>query len=252
MADSLRLFVGFDPKESVAYHVLCQSILRQSSIPVSITPLVQAQLRAQGLYTRPRGPTESTEFSLTRFLVPYLAGYQGWAVFLDCDMLFRCDAVELWHAIENASSLDARGEQESRWSTTRFGPPKSVLVCQHDYTPREGVKFGGHVQTVYPRKNWSSLMAFNADRCRALTPEYVNSATGLQLHRFQWTTDAEIGSLPVEFNHLVGDYPPNPEAKILHYTLGTPCFPEYADCDHADLWHAELDRMLTPLTVVSV
>lgn len=252
MRPMLRIFVGYDPKEAIAYHVLCASILRQSSVPVAITPLVQPQLRAQGLYTRVRGPTESTDFSLTRFLVPYLAGYEGWAVFMDCDMVVRCDLAELWDAIDNASSLDARGETEGRFGVRQFGPPKSVLVCQHDYTPRPGLKFNGHVQTVYPRKNWSSFMVFNASRCHGLTPDYVNSATGLQLHRFQWTTDAEIGSLPLTWNHLVGDYEPNPDAKILHYTLGTPCFPEYADCDQADVWHEELDRMLTPLSAVTL
>ena len=214
----LQVFIGYDPEEAVAYHVLSHSILRRSSIPVSIAPLMQSQLR--GLYTRRRGPTESTEFSLTRFLVPYLSGFDGWSLFMDCDMLCRADVAEL--AAYAGKSND-----------------KAVLVCKHDYVPKTTSKFLGKVQTSYPRKNWSSLMLFNNPRCRALTPQYVNAASGLELHRFAWTEDALIGELPKEWNWLVGEYEPRADAKIVHYTLGGPYFDEYRSCDFADEWFAE-------------
>jgi hypothetical protein len=179
---------------------------------------MQSQLK--GVYKRARGPTESTEFSLTRFLVPHLSGYKGWSVFMDCDMLCLADIAEL--------AAHAKGAAD-----------KAVLVCKHDYVPRTERKFLDQVQTRYPRKNWSSLMLFNNERCRALTPEYVNSASGLELHRFAWTEDARIGDLPLEWNWLVGEYDRNPAAKIVHYTLGGPYFDEYRDCDYAAEWFAE-------------
>ena len=154
----LQLFIGYDPKEPVAYHTLAHSILRRSSIPLTIAPLMRSQLK--GLYTRERGPTESTEFSLTRFLVPFLSQYRGWSLFMDCDMLCRADIAELAAYTERAVD-------------------EAVLVCKHDYVPKTERKFLNQVQTRYPRKNWSSLMLFNNARCAALTPQYVNSASGL-------------------------------------------------------------------------
>jgi hypothetical protein len=214
----LQVFIGYDPNETVAYHTLAHSILRRSSIPVSVAPLMQSQLK--GIYTRPRGPTESTEFSLTRFLVPHLSGYRGWSLFMDCDMLCRADIAELAAYSERS-------------------PDKAVLVCKHDYVPKTERKFLDQVQTKYPRKNWSSLMLFNNERCGALTADYVNSASGLDLHRFAWTEDARIGDLPLEWNWLVGEYPHDPAAKIVHYTLGGPYFDDYRGCDYAEEWFAE-------------
>jgi hypothetical protein len=214
----LDIFIGYDPRESVAYHTLAHSILRRSSIPISIAPLVQSQLK--GIYRRPRGPTESTEFSLTRFLVPALSEYRGWSVFMDCDMLCRVDIAGLQEEMERQAD-------------------KAVLVCQHDYVPKTARKFLDQVQTKYPRKNWSSLMLFNNARCRALTADYVNSASGLELHRFAWLDDAMIGALPLEWNWLVEEYPYNADARIVHYTLGGPYFEAYRGCDYAEDWFAE-------------
>jgi len=218
----LQIHIGFDPREAVAYDALAHSIRRQASIPVSIQPLVQQGLRDRGLYTRQRGPTESTEFSLTRFLVPALAGYRGWSLFMDCDMLCRADIAELY-ALRRSEC--------------------AVLVVKHDYVPKTQRKFLDQVQTKYERKNWSSVMLFNNERCRALTPDYVNAATGLELHRFKWLDDAQIGSLPKEWNWLVGEYDCNPAAKLVHYTLGGPWFDEYRDCDYAGEWRAERERL---------
>ena len=220
----LNVHIGYDSRESVAFYTLAHSILRRSSVPVTITPLMRSQLK--GLYTRTRGPTESTEFSLTRFMVPALAEYRGWTLFMDCDMLCRADIRELFAHIDRHRD-------------------KAVLVCKHDYVPKTERKFLDelHVQTKYPRKNWSSLMLLNNERCRALTPDYVNSAPGLDLHRFKWLDDALIGSLPLEWNWLVGEYEYRPDAKIVHYTLGGPYFDQYRECDYAEEWFAEFDSM---------
>ena len=218
----LQVFIGYDPRETVAFYTLAHSILRRSSIPVSITAVMKSQLK--DVYTRPRGPTESTEFALTRVLVPALSRYEGWSLFMDCDMLCRADIAELARETERQTD-------------------KAVLVCKHDYVPKAGRKFLNQVQTTYPRKNWSSVMLFNNSRCRALTRDYVNSASGLELHRFQWTDDAAIGALDLEWNWLVSEYDYNPKARIAHFTLGGPWFAEYRDCDYSEEWRAELESL---------
>ena len=218
----LRIYIGYDPRESVAFYTLAHSILRRASVPIAIAPLAQNQLK--GIYRRARGPTESTEFSMTRFLVPYLSEYAGWSVYLDCDMLCRVDVAGLTSEMQQQAD-------------------KAVLVCKHDYVPKSERKFLDQVQTKYPRKNWSSLMVFNNDRCRALTPDYVNSASGLELHRFAWVEDRLIGELEREWNWLVGEYPHNPGARIAHFTLGGPYFEPYRECDYAAEWFAERDSM---------
>lgn len=230
-SEMLKIFIGYDSKEPVAYHVLASSILRRASVPVSIIPLTRQSLG--GVYTRPRGPTEATEFSLTRFLVPYLSGYQGLSVFMDCDMLMRVDVADLLRDLE---------------------PGKSVWCCQHDYVPKQLVKFEGHEQTKYPRKNWSSFMVFDNAQCKALTPEYVNAASGLELHRFHWMPDDRIGSLPIAWNWLVGDYDTNPYAHVWHMTNGGPWnAPEYGDGLEATEWRAELEHVVkAALSVAAV
>ena len=218
----LQVHIGYDPRESVAFYTLAHSIFARSSIPLSIAPLMRRHLGH--LYTRPRGPTEATEFSLTRFLVPALADYRGWSIYMDCDMLCRADIAGLAALIERQAD-------------------KAVLVCHHDYVPKTERKFLNQVQTKYPRKNWSSLMLFNNERCTALTPAYINSASGLELHRFGWIDDRLIGALPLEWNWLVGEYPYNPDAKVAHFTRGGPYFDEYRDCDYAAEWFAEFESM---------
>lgn len=214
----LPIFIGWDARETVAVAVLSHSIVRRASRPVSIIPIARHHLA--GLHDRPRGPLDSTDFSVTRFLVPALSGYQGRSIFMDCDMLCLGDVAELVDHVARA-------------------PRRAVHVVQHDYVPKSDRKFLGQRQTAYPRKNWSSVMVFENSFCRALTPEYVNSATGLDLHRFAWCPDAMIGDLPKAWNHLVGEYPPSADAQLLHYTRGGPWFRETEACDHAAEWFAE-------------
>lgn len=218
----LRIYLGYDPVESIAFYTLAHSILRRASIPVSIAPVARSQLK--GVYTRERGPTESTDFSLTRFLVPWLSAFEGWSLYLDCDMLCRVDISKLMKETERQAD-------------------KAVLVCKHDYVPKTGRKFLDRVQTTYPRKNWSSVVLFNNERCKALTPGYVNSASPSDLHRFAWLDDERIGEMPLEWNWLVGEYAYNPAAKIVHFTIGGPYFEAYRECDYAQEWFAELESM---------
>src|ERR1051325_605786 len=165
MNEPLRLFIGFDRRENINYAVLSHSILRRASVPVMISRLPRQA--GERLYTRERGPTESTEFSLTRFLTPFLSDYCGYSIFMDCDMVCRVDIIDVMlHVLAQ--------------------PGKAVYCCQHDYTPSSTVKFLNQPQHAYPKKCWSSLMIFDNAKCTALSPEYVNRATGLELHRFAW------------------------------------------------------------------
>ena len=218
----VRVFIGYDSREAVAFDVLAHSIQRHASEPVSVTPVKLDQL--EGIFRRDRNPLQSTEFSFSRFLVPYLCGYQGWAIFMDCDMLMRGDIAALWALRDE-----------------RF----AVQVVKHMHVPKEEIKFLGAVQTKYEKKNWSSVMLMNCALCTALTPEYVNTATGLQLHQFKWLEgDQLIGSIPAEWNHLVGFDPPRPDASLVHFTIGGPYFEEYADCEYSGEWKREYELML--------
>ncbi|MBI5279965.1 MAG: glycosyltransferase [Burkholderiales bacterium] len=218
----IRIFIGFDERETAAWHVLTHSILARSSQPVSFTPLNLANLRS--VFWRERHPLQSTDFAFSRFLTPYLSGYQGWSLFMDCDMLVRDDIAKLFEL------------RDDRYA---------VMCVKHDHQPRETIKFLGATQTAYEKKNWSSVMLFNNARCQALTPEYVNTATGLELHQFKWLDDdALIGELPRRWNHLVGYYNEDAQASNVHYTLGGPYFDEYRDCEFGDEWREERAELL--------
>ena len=222
----LRIFIGYDDSERIAYHVLSHSIMRRASIPLSITPLHRGMFA--GIYSRTRGPMESTDFSMLRFIVPYLCEYQDSALFMDCDMLCRGDIIELARFLTLAT----------RWT-------KAAHVVKHDYDPNPADKFLGQKQTIYRCKNWSSVMLLNNHLCRTLTPEFVNSQPGLTLHQFGWTSEDRIGELPKTWNHLVGESGQCAagDARLIHFTRGGPWFKEYETCEFADEWRAELEHM---------
>ena len=219
-----RVYIGWDSREDIAYQVARRSLINNASIPVEVIPLKLAELVEQGLYTRDIDPLASTEFTYSRFLVPHLAGYKGWAVFVDCDFLFFGDVAEL------AQYQD---------------PSKAVMCVHHDYTPKETTKMDGVPQSAYPRKNWSSFMLFNCDHpsAQSLTPEIVNRETGAYLHRMQWAKDEEIGSLPTGWNWLEGwyDKPAQGYPQAVHHTRGGPWFAEWQNVDYAAEWIAEAE-----------
>jgi len=216
----IPIFIGYDPREAVAYHTCVNSIIRHASQPVAIMPLA-LNLFTDYTETHTDG---SNHFIYSRFLVPHLMSYLGWAIFIDGDMILRDDIVKLWNLREGN---------------------KDVMVVKHDYKTRMPIKYLGSKNEDYPRKNWSSVILWNCSSWpnRRLTPEFIQSATGAQLHRFSWVTDDRIGELPIEWNWLPDEFGANPDAKLLHYTLGTPCFHEFADTPQAEEWHRE--HMLT-------
>jgi len=216
----IPIFIGYDPREAIAFHTCVNSIIRHASQPVSIMPLALNNFQD---YTETH-TDGSNQFIYSRFLVPYLMDYTGQAIFIDGDMLVRSDIVELW-------KLRDLG--------------KDVMVVKHNYKTKMTTKYLGSKNEDYPRKNWSSVMIFNCNNypTKKLTPEYIQKSTGAHLHRFEWTTDDRVGELPPEWNWLPDEYGPNSDAKLLHYTLGTPCFHDFATTPMADEWHRE--RMLT-------
>ena len=216
----IPIFIGYDPREAIAYHTCVNSIIRHASQPVAIIP-VALNLFNDYKETHKDG---SNHFIYTRFLVPHLMKFSGWAIFIDGDMIVRSDIVKLW-------------ELRDQW--------KDVMVVKHDYKTRMPVKYLGSKNEDYPRKNWSSVILWNCNSFpnRQLTPEFIQNSTGAELHRFTWLDDNRIGELPKEWNWLPDEYGENKDAKLLHYTLGTPCFHEFADTPQANEWHKE--RLLT-------
>ena len=210
----INVFIGYDNKERVAYNVLSHSIIQNSTKPVAITPIALNNLKDD--FVRERNNLSSTEFSFSRFMIPHLMNYQGWALFMDCDMLMFEDIAELWRMRDDS---------------------KAIQVCKHDYTPKTDTKFLGQVQTKYPKKNWSSFMLMNCKKCTQLTPDYVNKASGLELHQFKWLESEDlIGDIPLEWNWLVGEYEHKEDVKNVHYTEGGPWFEDYKDVDYSQDW----------------
>jgi lipopolysaccharide biosynthesis glycosyltransferase len=216
----IPIFIGYDPREAIAFHVCANSIIRHASQPVSIIPLA-LNLFKDYTETHTDG---SNQFIYSRFLVPHLMNFTGHAIFIDGDMIVRDDIVKLW---------------EMRDLT------KDVQVVKHDYKTKMTEKYLGAKNEDYPRKNWSSVILWNCNSFpnRKLTPEFVQQSTGSFLHRFTWIDEARLGELPIEWNWLPDEFGENKDAKLLHYTLGTPSFHEFADTPQGSEWHRE--RILT-------
>ena len=214
MADCIKIVVGFDQREAIAYHTFSQSVLEKSSLPVIFLPLSMNTLKGY----KETHNDKSNDFVYSRFLTPYLHNFEGWAIFADGDMVCQYDIKELW---------DLRDET------------KALQVVMHDYKTKFTQKYLGNTNENYPRKNWSSLILWNCShpKHKVLTPDFISSQTGKYLHRFSWLDDKDIGELPIDWNWLAIEYPNNPKAKIIHYTLGTPCFRDYRNTEMAGAWH---------------
>jgi len=228
------VYIGFDPRpaEVEGFAVALRSIRRRLSKPIQIKGVVLTELRSKGLYTRPTGTRDgrlwdvisgnpmATEFAISRFLVPHLAK-AGWAVFADADVMARADLMELFACADKS---------------------KACMVVKHKHQPTSTTKMDGQVQTAYARKNWSSVVLWNCDhrRVRMLTPEVVNTQRGLWLHQFTWLDDSEIGELDPCWNHLVGEVQHDWNAKLVHFTTGTPNMAGHEHDQFADEWRDEL------------
>ena len=217
---SLKIFIGWDSRETEAYKVCVKSLKKYASQELDITPIVKDTLIETAEYYRPQPEAGSVEFTYTRFLVPYLTNYDGWALFIDCDFLFTRDVSELFDMTND----------------------KYALMCaKHDYVPKNSIKMDGQKQVSYPRKNWSSCILWNCGHPAniILNPDVVSKESGAFLHRFYWLPDESIGDIPLEWNWLEGEYdkPDTPPAAI-HFTNGGPWFENYQNTDYADLWRS--------------
>jgi len=212
----IPIFIGYDPREAIVFHVCANSIIRNSSKPVSIIPLA-LNLFEDYKETHKDG---SNAFIYSRFLVPHLMDFKGHAIYIDGDMVVKEDIAKLWELRQNH---------------------RDVQVVKHDYKTRMPIKYLGSKNEDYPRKNWSSVIIWNCESFsnKRLTPEYVMNSTGKHLHRFEWLEDNRIGSLPIEWNWLPDEFGENTHAKLLHYTLGAPCFDEFHNTEMAQDWHDE-------------
>ena len=211
----VQVFIGYDDSMLKDYYVANKSLIEHATVPVSITPI---SLKSLGkLYTRDVDPKASSQFTYSRFFAPYLLDYKGWSIFVDSDVVFLDDIKNLYELRDDKYS---------------------VQVVKHSHVPNTLTKMGGISQSDYPRKGWSGVIMFNNDKCKVLTPDFVNTASGATLHRFLWLDDNEIGELPFRWNFLVGEYEmisPN-DISLLHYTLGTPMYKDYRDSDYSSIW----------------
>tara|TARA_B100000900_G_C20528766_1_gene695389 strand:- start:99 stop:884 length:786 start_codon:yes stop_codon:yes gene_type:complete len=228
------VYIGYDEKEDTAYEVLKFSLERIATKPIRVVPIKKNLIERMGIYTRKSnmihgqqydeidGKPFSTEFSFSRFLVPALNMYQGYALYMDCDMYIRADVNELFELCENS-----------------YYP---LWCVKHKYEPKKGIKMDGKEQQPYPRKNWSSLMMFNCSHevNEKLTPEAVNTKSGRWLHTFQWLPDkeADIGTIPEEWNWLDNHSSEDIEAKNVHFTTGGPWFNKWGSSREKDTKYA--------------
>lgn len=229
------VYIGFDGREANAFAVARNTVRKHTISYVPVHGIVLDDMRAQSLYSRPTSRKDgrlwddiseapmSTEFAISRFLTPILAK-EGLALFMDADMLAR-DSIMPIFDYANAN------------------PQYAVMCVKHNFSPPEGVKMDGQMQTVYARKNWSSVMVFNVEHPsnRKLTVDLINSVPGRDLHRFCWLEDHEIGALPAEWNYLVGHTKIDESPRIVHFTDGIPTMAGYEDCEYADEWRQELN-----------
>jgi len=217
----LKIVVGFDQRESIAYHVFCQSVIEHASGPVSFIPLASQTISGYDENHK----DGSNDFIYSRFLTPYLNNFEGWALYVDGDMICLSDIYEL---------LSLKDES------------KAVMVVKHNYQTVTTKKYFGNKNENYPRKNWSSVILWNCKHQsnKVLTPELIENSTGAFLHRFKWLDDNLIGEIDKSWNWLATEYPDNYEANLVHYTLGTPCLKDYKDANMSDIWHYTFNKAI--------
>lgn len=218
----IRLAIGFDFRESVAYHTLVQSIIEKSTTPVSVIPLARTMISDYSKLAK----DGSNQFIISRFLTPSLVGFDGWVIYMDGDLICNDDIAKLWAL------------RDDRYA---------VQCVKHDYKTKFKNKYFGNKNEDYPRKNWSSVILWNCGHPdnQVLTPEFVSQHDGKFLHRFSWLDDSQIGTLPTRWNWLSSEYENNSDAGLIHYTLGTPCFKDWAEAGMAGKWHDTFNRSLS-------
>lgn len=232
MKQKIKIFVGYDSRQDStpnyndivnSPYQVCSASIKKYNPEVSVVPIKLNELIDRGIYKRELDPLASTEFTYSRFLTPYLNNFEGIAVFCDSDFLWQCNIEDIMQY---------------------YSKKYSVMCVKHDYIPKSEQKMDGYKQTVYPRKNWSSLMLFNCAHpdCKNLSLEAVNNQSPKYLHRMEWTSDENIGSLPLLFNWLEGEYQSNVIPQAVHFTNGGPWYKNW-NGDYNDLWVKVYDEL---------
>lgn len=215
--NDLNVFIGLDSSHKIAYDVCRFSIISNTNLKINVFPINRYNVP---VYNRPIDKTESTDFSFARFFVPYCSDFKGVSIFVDGDFLFLKD-------IKNLIDL--------------FDDRFAIMCCKHNYIPTQKFKMDGKIQTIFPKKNWSSLMIFNNShpKLRTLNPDTINCQSGAFLHQFKFLDEDEVGSIPVEWNWLVGWYKESSEfyPKALHFTEGGPWLEQYKNVEYSDVFN---------------
>ena len=221
MSEIVDIIVGFDQREAVAYHTFTQSVIENSTVPVRFLPLSISSLSNYKEVHK----DGSNEFIYSRFLVPYMMNFKGWAIYADGDMVCLEDIKKLWNLRDNKYA---------------------VQVVKHDYKTKITEKYWGNKNEDYPRKNWSSLILWNCEHKshKVLTPDFIENQSGAFLHRFSWIKDEEIGSIDKEWNWLALEYEEKEDINLIHYTIGTPCFKEYSNTSLSSFWKKSFANMI--------
>ena len=219
--EPLKVFIGYDEKEAVVYHTCVQSIIDNTKSPVAIHPL---NLEMFNCY-KEKHKDGSNDFIYSRFLVPYLSNFKGKSLFIDGDMIINEDLNNLFN---------------------KFNKKYALQVVKHDYKTKYPIKYLGHKNEDYPKKNWSSVILFNCEHKanKILTPSFIERSSGSYLHRFSWLKDKDVGSLPKEWNHLVLEYPEASKSSLLHFTVGAPCFQDFNKGKEAELWQSYFSKSI--------
>lgn len=215
----MKIFIGYDAREAEVFHVCVQSILMNTKIPVQIIPLNLEQLKS--VYTEEHSDN-TNYFIYSRFLVPFLCNFESSALYIDGDMVVRGDLKDLMVLNDRSSAVN---------------------VVKHNYKTKKNIKYMGTKNEDFPRKNWSSVIIWNCDhdKNKILQPELIKKSSGKFLHRFEWLDDNEINELPREWNWLCDEYGENNSAKLIHYTLGAPCFNAFKDTPMAEEYNKYLE-----------
>ena len=221
MSEIVDIVVGFDQREAVAYHTFTQSVIEKSTVPVRFLPL---SINSLSDYNE-KHKDGSNDFIYSRFLVPHLMNFKGWAIYADGDMVCLEDIKKLWNQRDKNYALQ---------------------VVKHDYKTKIEKKYFGNKNENYPRKNWSSLILWNCEHeaHKILSPDFIEKQSGAFLHRFSWIKDKEIGELEKEWNWLALEYEEKKDINLIHYTIGTPCFKEYSDKSLSSFWKKSFTNML--------
>ena len=221
MNEIVDIIVGFDQREAVDYHTFTQSVIEKSTVPVRFLPL---SINSLSDYNE-KHKDGSNDFIYSRFLVPHLMNFKGWAIYADGDMICLEDIKKLWNQRNNNYA---------------------VQVVKHDYQTKIEKKYFGNKNENYPRKNWSSLILWNCEHedHKILTPDFIEKQSGAFLHRFSWIKDEKIGELEKEWNWLALEYEEKESINLIHYTIGTPCFKEYSNTSLSSFWKKSFTNMI--------